>query len=87
LISGSESVGYSKSVKQKNMKTNKYKITRYLNQSEYPWLDEETKQGAIMYDFHGCTYGCIGDGIALTFDSAGGNPFIEIPYDAFEGIN
>lgn len=64
------------------MKTQKYKITRNLTQDECPWLDEKIGQGSTMYSFHGCTYGSIGDGVALTFDSSGGNPFIEIPFDA-----
>lgn len=45
------------------------------------------KKGEILYRYTGYTYGCIGDGVAL---SAGGplmTPFFEFPADAIEEIS
>jgi len=39
------------------------------------------KVGTIVYKFDGCTYGCIGDGMAVTL-KAGEYPFFELPLDS-----
>lgn len=53
------------------------KIIQKLTIDECPWLDEEIKEGTKVYEFTGCTYGCVGDGIAVSFAPDG--PFCEVP--------
>lgn len=66
----------------------KYRITRDLiPEKEISGLSNPLTKGAIMYSYEKYTYGCISpNGIALTFDKNGGEPFIEIPKNAIELI-
>jgi len=43
------------------------------------------KVGTIVYKFDGCTYGCIGGGMAVTL-KAGEYPFFELPLDSITKI-
>lgn len=58
---------------------------RYLNRDvtpkECPWLARTIRAGERVYDYHGCTYGCIASGRAVTFED-GKTPFFELPRDA-----
>ena len=62
----------------------KYKVTRDLTRDELFGADA-IKKGDIIFSFGGCTYGCIGEGIACSRE-AGLNPFFEMPIDAIEAI-
>lgn len=59
------------------------KITRDIDKNEQPWMGdgEVIYAGETVYEFHGCTYGCIGDGIAVSREP-GKEPFFEVPQDA-----
>lgn len=59
-------------------------LTRDVTPEECEWLDETIKSGSTVYRFYGATYGCIGSGVAVTFNEDGHNPFFEIPRDALE---
>lgn len=61
------------------MKT--YTLIRDVPRSECNWLDRTVRKGETVYEFTGCTYGCIGSGEAVTFE-AGENPFFELPANA-----
>lgn len=57
-------------------------LTRDVPVSECPWLDRDMKAGETVFDFTGCTYGCVGpDGIACS-ERPGEHPFFEIPRSA-----
>lgn len=62
----------------------KYKVIRNITNKECHWVDKDIKKGTIVYKFIGCTYGCCGDGIPITFEKDG--PFIEVPSDALKEI-
>lgn len=58
-------------------------INRKITKEECHWLDEDIEEGTIVYEFLGCTYGCItNSGIAVTLDINGGYPFFEVPIDS-----
>ena len=63
-----------------------YITTRNITTDECEWLRETIKQGTIVYKFYGHTYGCIGSGIAVTFNEDEDNPFFELPYDALKAL-
>lgn len=42
------------------------KLSRDVTKAECPWLDADLSAGTEVYRFDGCTYGCIGSGIAVT---------------------
>lgn len=58
-------------------------LTRNVTNKECPWLTYNHKKGEVVYEFDGYTYGCIGDGIAVS-KKPSTNPFFEIPYDAIK---
>jgi hypothetical protein len=65
----------------------KYIVTRDITTDECEWLDKTIKEGTIVNKFYGTTYGCMGpDGIAVTFDKDGGNPFFELPYNSLKKL-
>lgn len=57
------------------------KLSRDVTKAECPWLDADLSAGTEVYRFDGCTYGCIGSGIAVT-RQPGELPFFEVPHDA-----
>lgn len=62
-------------------------ITRDITKAEQPWMDagEIVKAGEVVYEFHGCTYGCIGSGVAVSRER-GQTPFFEVPRDAVKPV-
>lgn len=57
-------------------------LNRNVTKKECYWLDEDLLKGTVVYEYGGCTYGCISsNGIAVTKkpDKA---PFFEVPLDA-----
>jgi len=60
------------------------KLVRAVTKDECPWLHDDLPAGLEVYEFTGCTYGCIGAGIAVT-RRPNENPFFEIPRDAVGG--
>lgn len=56
-------------------------LTRDVLKSECPWLERDMKKGEFVFTYDGCTYGCIGAGIACTA-KPGETPFFELPADA-----
>lgn len=66
--------------------TEAYRVTRTVTKDECRWLgDEIFEEGQEVYRYTGPTYGCVGDGIAVTV-LPGETPFFELPYDALEVI-
>ena len=59
----------------------KLHVTRDVTPAECPWLERTVTKGEPVYRFDGCTYGCISDGIAVTYQD-GKTPFFELPNDA-----
>jgi len=59
-----------------------YEVIRDVTTKECHWLDEDVKQGTLVYEFCGHTYGCIASGIAVTLSPDGDNPFFELPHDS-----
>jgi hypothetical protein len=62
------------------------KLSRAVTKKECPWLDEDLPAGLEVHKFSGCTYGCVGAGIAVTREP-GENPFFEVPRDALSLSN
>lgn len=54
---------------------------RVITKDECPWLDENIPKGTTVYEYCGCTYGCVDSGIPVTFKD-GETPFFEIPKDS-----
>ena len=63
------------------MKT--YIVSRDVTPEECPWLEKTIRKGEVVYEFMGCTYGCIGSGEAVS-SKAGENPFFELPRAALQ---
>ena len=61
-----------------------YIVNRDVTSDECEWLNETIKKNTILYHFHGHTYGCIGEGIAVTFSEKGDNPFFEMPNNSLD---
>ena len=53
-----------------------YKINRTLSKEVYPWLNNDVEEGTVVQRFKKCTYGCIGDGVAVTRNPDGDYPFL-----------
>ena len=59
----------------------KYKLNRDVTQEECFWLKRDREKGEIVYEYNGCTYGCITNaGIACT-EEYNKTPFFELPKD------
>lgn len=56
-------------------------LKRDVTMRECSWLDRPLRMGETVYKYDGYTYGCIGSGIAVTFEE-GKTPFFEVPRDA-----
>lgn len=56
-------------------------LARAITKTECPWLDADLPEGTVVHRYDGCTYGCIGAGIAVSKEP-GKTPFFEIPRDA-----
>jgi hypothetical protein len=65
----------------------KFKLRYQVDQQVQPWMgeDEVVKIGEVVYLFSGCTYGCIGAGVAVT-RQPDQTPFFEVPRDALEEV-
>ncbi len=64
-----------------------YKLTRDVTPEECPWLDRSFVKGTIMYEYSGCTYGCVGPtGTAMTLVE-NTEPFYEIPNTALTALD
>jgi hypothetical protein len=57
------------------------KLNRDLTSDELPWLSQDCVKGTTVYEYKGCTYGCIDKGIAVSLVE-GETPFFEVPLDA-----
>lgn len=57
------------------------KLTRAVTKAECHWLEADLPAGLEVHVYNGCTYGCVGAGIAVTLEP-GQAPFFEIPRDA-----
>lgn len=64
-----------------------FKVIKRVDKSVQDWMDdsEAIEEGAIVYEYKGCTYGCIGSGIAVSRER-GQTPFIEVPTDCLEQV-
>lgn len=65
--------------------TSAYIVTRDLKEGNHPcgYSSEDMKEGEKVYLFKGHTYGCIGDGVAVSRNDGEG-PFFELPFDALQ---
>lgn len=64
----------------------KFKINRKVTQEECPWLEETFEIDTIVFEYCGCTYGCISpNGVPVTF-APNETPFSEIPKNALAEI-
>ena len=61
----------------------KYEVTYQVDKSVQPWMDDDNvvEEGETVYAYNGYTYGCIGDGIAVS-RQPDQTPFFELPRDA-----
>ena len=66
------------------MKT--FEVIRNLTNIECPWLPENVNKGDIVYEFGGCTYGCIEEGVAVSKEKDK-SPFFEVPWNAVRERN
>jgi hypothetical protein len=58
------------------------KLNRALLKKDYSWLPGDLPEGTIVYEYNGCTYGCISrGGIAVTMVK-NETPFFEVPMSA-----
>ena len=61
------------------------KLTRTVEPSECDWLDRIYFKNEVVFEYSGCTYGCITpDGIACSED--GETPFFELPRNAVKQV-
>lgn len=65
----------------------KFKLRYQVDQQVQPWMDKDEvfAVGDIVYPYSGCTYGCIGAGVAVT-RQPDQTPFFEVPRDALEEV-
>ena len=54
-----------------------------VTRQECPWLHNDLKQGTTVYEYDGCTYGSVGDGVAVTLEPDM-IPFVEVPEDSVD---
>lgn len=62
----------------------KYRVSRDVTRAECSWLDADVQAGKVVFEYQGCTYGCIspaGRAVSLVPDTT---PFFELPIDALE---
>lgn len=55
---------------------------RLVSRAECSWLDDDVPQGTVVFEYFGCTYGCIsprGTAVTLVADTT---PFFELPSNA-----
>ena len=64
----------------------KFTVTRTVSPSECSWLTKTFTYGAVVYEYHGPTYGCIGSGMAVT-QQPNETPFFEFPSDALAALD
>jgi hypothetical protein len=60
-------------------------LTRDVIKEECSWLSDPHFKGDEVFEYHGCTYGCIANGIACS-EVDGETPFFELPRDSVEEI-
>ncbi len=64
------------------MNIGKLELIRDISIEECPWLQDDLFKGMTVYEYTGCTYGCITrKGIAVT-EEDNGTPFFEVPINA-----
>ncbi|NHI95038.1 MAG: hypothetical protein EAX96_21285 [Candidatus Lokiarchaeota archaeon] len=64
----------------------KYKLRYLVTQDDCPWLEKDIEKGTIVYEYCGCTYGCVSqNGVPITI-VPNEVPFIEIQKSALEEI-
>lgn len=56
--------------------------TRLITIKECPWLHKHIPEGTTVFQYFGCTYGCIEKGGVAVTDVDGKIPFYEIPANA-----
>lgn len=59
-------------------------INRDLTPTECDWLNYTVVAGSKVFLFTGATYGCIGNGHAVSFKPNNEGPFFEVPFDAID---
>lgn len=57
--------------------------TRDITTQECPWLGGDIPAGTVLFEFVGCTYGCVSnEGVAIKLQDNNHEPFYEVPLDA-----
>jgi hypothetical protein len=65
---------------------NKGILNRDVTIEECYWLNEDLKEGTVIYRYLDCTYGCISsEGVAVTLKE-NEDPFMEVPWDAVSWV-
>lgn len=64
-------------------KYKEYRLMRDLSEQEN-YGPSPLKTGDLVYEYLGCTYGCIGEGGEAVSRNPGKDPFEEVPEDAIE---
>ena len=65
----------------------KFRLNRDVTKEECHWLDRDFKKDEEVYEFYGCTYGCIGNtGTACSLKEGYKEEFFELPENALEII-
>ena len=60
----------------------KLRMTRNVTQAECKWLDRDLKEGEVVFEYDGHTYGCVTPtGVAVTMQR-NKLPFFEVPGDS-----
>lgn len=60
-------------------------LNRDVTRDECHWLPTTMIKGTHVYDFVGCTYGCIRpSGIPIRFADTDDAPFLEVPADSVD---
>ena len=59
-------------------------LKRDVTREEFGWIERDYKMGEIIYEYTGCTYGCIGKHGKAFSEKPNRTPFFELPPDCVE---
>lgn len=63
-----------------------FKMTRTVDKNEQPWMTDPAvvREGETVWEYQGCTYGCISEGgIAVSYER-GETPCFQVPADSVQ---
>lgn len=53
-------------------------LKRDVTRKKFGWLTRDYKKGEVVYEYNGCTYGCIGSGGKAFSEKPNTAPFFEL---------